>query len=202
MAGDTVEAAPIEQLLGSSITYRIAVGPHQGRKVFTLQTVPACDEPFDDGVRKVAGLSLHAGAAARAEERKKVEQLRCYISRPTVSEKRLSLTSNGNVRYQLKNPYRDGTTHVIFEPLDNTMLNRRRRARTAKGRMPGVLHRPTGCPGTEAAGQPDTLGWGTSLSPALRATFGCPNLFPINLSRRVRTQQPVPGMGNATWPSL
>jgi len=31
---------------------------------------------------------------------------------------RLSLTSNGNVRYQLKTPYRDGTTHVIFEPLD------------------------------------------------------------------------------------
>ena len=29
-----------------------------------------------------------------------------------------SLTANGNVRYQLKTPYRDGTTHVIFEPLD------------------------------------------------------------------------------------
>ncbi len=26
--------------------------------------------------------------------------------------------SNGNIRYQLKTPYRDGTTHVIFEPLD------------------------------------------------------------------------------------
>lgn len=35
-----------------------------------------------------------------------------------MSEKRLSLTPNGNVRYQLKTPYRDGTTHVIFEPLD------------------------------------------------------------------------------------
>ncbi len=35
-----------------------------------------------------------------------------------MAEKRLSLTSNGNVRYQLKTPYRDGTTHVIFEPLD------------------------------------------------------------------------------------
>lgn len=35
-----------------------------------------------------------------------------------MSEKRLSLTSGGNVRYQLKTPYRDGTTHVIFEPLD------------------------------------------------------------------------------------
>ena len=38
--------------------------------------------------------------------------------RPAVSEKRLALTSNGNIHYQLKTPYRDGTTHVIFEPLD------------------------------------------------------------------------------------
>jgi hypothetical protein len=30
----------------------------------------------------------------------------------------LSLTAQGKVRYELKTPYRDGTTHVIFEPLD------------------------------------------------------------------------------------
>jgi hypothetical protein len=41
-----------------------------------------------------------------------------YVSRPAVSEKRLALTSNGNIRYQLKTLYRDGTTHVIFEPLN------------------------------------------------------------------------------------
>lgn len=35
-----------------------------------------------------------------------------------MSEKRLSLTPNGNVRYQLKTPYKDGATHVIFEPLN------------------------------------------------------------------------------------
>jgi hypothetical protein len=28
------------------------------------------------------------------------------------------LTPGGNIRYKLKTPYRDGTTHVIFEPLD------------------------------------------------------------------------------------
>jgi hypothetical protein len=41
-----------------------------------------------------------------------------YIARPAVSEKRLSLLSNGHVRYELKTPYRDGTTHAIFEPMD------------------------------------------------------------------------------------
>lgn len=56
--------------------------------------------------------------ATRTDERKKLERLCRYLSRSAVSEKRLSLTPNGNVRYQLKTPYRDGTTHVIFEPLD------------------------------------------------------------------------------------
>jgi hypothetical protein len=56
--------------------------------------------------------------AAQAWERDKLERLCRYISRPAVSEKRLSLTSAGNICYQLKTAYRDGTTHVIFEPLD------------------------------------------------------------------------------------
>ena len=40
------------------------------------------------------------------------------VSRPAISGKRLPLTPNGNIRYQLKTPYRDDTTHVIFEPPD------------------------------------------------------------------------------------
>ncbi len=49
---------------------------------------------------------------------RRLERLCRYITRPAVSEKRLSLTGQGNIRYRLKTPYRDGTTHVIFEPLD------------------------------------------------------------------------------------
>jgi hypothetical protein len=67
---------------------------------------------------KVAGFSLHAGVAARAHERNKLERLCRYISRLAVSEKRLSLTTGGNVRFQLTPPYRVATTHVIFEPLE------------------------------------------------------------------------------------
>ena len=56
--------------------------------------------------------------AAQAHERKKLERLCRYIARPAICEQRLSLTAQGQVRYALKTPYRDGTTHVIFEPLD------------------------------------------------------------------------------------
>lgn len=115
---DEPEEDPMNQLQGHSITYRIAVGPHQGRKVFTLQTLPGTEEPFIDAAEGVAGFSLHASVAVKVNERKKLERICRYISRPAVSEKRLSLTRQGKVRYQLKTPYRDGTTHVILEPLD------------------------------------------------------------------------------------
>jgi hypothetical protein len=55
---------------------------------------------------------------ARAHQRWKVERLCRYIARPAICAKRLSLTSTGKVRYELKTPFRNGTTHVIFEPLD------------------------------------------------------------------------------------
>ena len=65
-----------------------------------------------------SGFSLHAGVAADALERDKLERLCRYISRPAVATERLSQTADGRIRYTLKTPYRDGTTHVLFEPLD------------------------------------------------------------------------------------
>ena len=59
------------QVLGSSVTCRIAIDPPRGRRVFTLQTLPACEETFDNEVGKVAGFSLHAGVSSRADERPK-----------------------------------------------------------------------------------------------------------------------------------
>jgi len=69
-------------------------------------------------VGDVSGFSLHAGVATKVNERTKLERLCRYITRPAVSTKRLALTRNGRVRYELKTPWRNGTTHVIFEPLD------------------------------------------------------------------------------------
>ena len=84
------------------------------------QTLPDCraDNPRAHTVGNVAGFSLHAGVATRAHEREKLERLCRYIARPAVSTQRLSLTRHGKVRYELKTPYSDGTTHIIFEPLD------------------------------------------------------------------------------------
>jgi len=40
------------------------------------------------------------------------------FARPAVAEQRLSLTPTSKVRYELQTPFRSGTAHVIFEPLD------------------------------------------------------------------------------------
>ena len=108
----------MDDLLGHSITYRVAVGPRAGQKVFSLQTVPARADEARKGVAQYARFSLHAGIGVEAEQRGKFERLARYVSRPPVSVERLDFTAQGQVRYRLKTPYRDGTTHIVLEPLD------------------------------------------------------------------------------------
>ena len=115
---DPEAGGPMDDLLGHSITYRVAVGPRAGQKVFSLQTVPAREDEPRKGVAQYAGFSLHAGIGVEAEQREKLERLTRYVSRPPVALERLDLTAQGQVRYRLKTPYRDGTTHIVLEPLD------------------------------------------------------------------------------------
>ena len=107
-------------LLGSSVSYRIAVGPQQGRKAFMIRTIRPLDRP-DAGLERVAkanGFSLHAGVSCEGHQKDKRERLCRYIARPAVAVPRLSLSSTGKVVYSLKTPYRDGTTQVAFDPVD------------------------------------------------------------------------------------
>jgi len=65
---DGLDEDPMQELHSHSVTYRIAMGPQRGRKVFTLQTIPPKLElpPSSERVAKLAGFSLHAGVAAKA----------------------------------------------------------------------------------------------------------------------------------------
>ena len=104
------------------MTYRIATGKQQVRKVFTLQIIaPMAEQGF------AACFSLHAGVMSNAQDRRLLEKLCRYLfwreSRSGVSEKSLAITTYDKVRYPLKTPFRDGTTggrrsHAILEPLD------------------------------------------------------------------------------------
>jgi hypothetical protein len=54
------------------VTYRIALGPQTGRKVFTLQTIPPKPDspPGFTRAAKLAGFGLHAGVVAKVNQRK------------------------------------------------------------------------------------------------------------------------------------
>jgi len=108
----------MDALRMSSITYRIATGRDAGRKVVTLKTLPGDAGSLDGDAGKVGGFSLHAGVAAEAHESHKLEKLCRYITRPAISEQRLSISPQGRVRYQLKTPWRNGTTHVEWDAVD------------------------------------------------------------------------------------
>jgi hypothetical protein len=101
------EEASLKDLQSHSITYRIALGPHKGRKAFMLQSLPPLTgDRAGELVAQAAGFSLHAGVTAAVHQRNKLERLCRYITRPPVAVERLSLTPQGNVRYALKTPYR------------------------------------------------------------------------------------------------
>ena len=66
----------------------------------------------------MSGFSVHAGVGIRADDRKGLERLLHYTARPPVSMDRLEQLPDGRLSYRLKTPWRNGTTHVIFEPLE------------------------------------------------------------------------------------
>jgi hypothetical protein len=77
---DDTDATPdkagwaLPHLLGSSVSYRIAVGPQQGRKAFMIRTIRPLDRP-DPGLERVAnanGFSLHAGVSCEGHQKEKV----------------------------------------------------------------------------------------------------------------------------------
>jgi hypothetical protein len=76
------------------------------------------DLPALEGERcaSVSGVSLHANVAVPARDRRRLERLCRYVARPPVATERLSRLEDGRLLYRLKHRWRDGTTHVVFEP--------------------------------------------------------------------------------------
>jgi len=123
---DRTEADPLAeeqpllaQLYGASVTGRIATGPRAGQRVVRVGDCIDPEElPALEGERcaRVSGVSLHANVAVPARDRRRLERLCRYVARPPVATERLSRLDDGRLLYRLKHRWRDGTTHVVFEP--------------------------------------------------------------------------------------
>jgi len=64
------------------------------------------------------GFDLHANVWVGPADRARLEQLCRYVLRPPLAENRLRRLADGRVRLELKRAWRDGTTHLLFEPLE------------------------------------------------------------------------------------
>jgi hypothetical protein len=53
-----------------------------------------------------------------ADQRKELEHLCRYITRPAIANERLKRNRAGDVVLQLKSAFKDGTTHVVMSPLE------------------------------------------------------------------------------------
>ena len=74
---------PLASLQAAACTYRIALGPRAGEKVLNLRTVAGRDEKETQALCAEAhGFSLHAGGRCSAHQRKDLERLCHYITRP------------------------------------------------------------------------------------------------------------------------
>ncbi len=116
---DGEEARTLRPLQTAAIPYRIAFGPHAGQKVLTLRgAMPQEDRAREPLCADIDGFSLHAAVRVEAHDRKRLEQLCRYITRPALSDERVQLNTAGQVELKLKTPWRDSTTHLVMSPLE------------------------------------------------------------------------------------
>ena len=63
---------------------------------------------------------MRCGAACTllGDQRKALEHLCRYITRPAIANERLKRNRAGQVVLQLKSAYKDGTTHIVMSPME------------------------------------------------------------------------------------
>jgi hypothetical protein len=115
------EESLLPQLYSASVQGRIASGPHAGQRLLRLgDRIDADRAEAISGPRcaSTQGFSLHADVCVPARDRRRLERLARYCARAPIATDRLSEAPDGRIVYRLRHRWRDGTTHVVFEPLD------------------------------------------------------------------------------------
>ncbi len=119
LSEDPEEQGLLPLFQAASIQGRVAQGPEAGARLGRLGTRSASRARFTPLplCAEVDGFSLHAAVHIPRHDRDRLEHLCRYIARPPLAADRLTLSPRGRVRYEFRRPWRDGTTHVVFEPL-------------------------------------------------------------------------------------
>jgi hypothetical protein len=109
----------LAELYSASVWGRVATGPRAGRSVIRLGAQPGEGaEPVQASCAASGGFSVHAGVAVPAHDRERLERLARYAARPPIATGRLSRLGDGRLLYRLKRRWSDGTSHVVYHPLE------------------------------------------------------------------------------------
>jgi len=108
-------------LYSSSVRGRIAMGPKAGRQDLRFGDRIDVEQMVQGNKERCAqagGVNIHANVCVPARDRKRLERLARYAGRPPVATERLSRLADGRLVYRLKRRHSNGTTHMIYEPLE------------------------------------------------------------------------------------
>jgi len=110
--GDSASQEPSEQG-GLFACYELASqSPFHSHGGPSLRAVPDPNEP----VAEVRGINLHAKQLVDGRDRKQLERLCRYITRPPLAQDRLTELADGRYRLELKSVWKDGTRAVTYDP--------------------------------------------------------------------------------------
>jgi hypothetical protein len=139
------DAPALASCFEGAVLQRVALGPQRGRPVVKL------GQPLSSYLRNAAtrlerggqlcarldGFDLHGQLAFGAGERARIERLVRYCARPPLADERLQKLPDGRYLLTLKTRWRDGTTHLRFDPIE---LMERLAAQIPKPRINLVLY--------------------------------------------------------------
>jgi len=136
------EEEPLLAEIGAaSVQGRRALGARPGAAVIRHDASPGQPPSVPEGLgpchARWRGLDLHAAVTVPPRDRARLERVCRYTLRPPVADDRLRLTAAGRVMLELRHRWADGTTHLVFEPLE---LLERLAAVTPRPRINLVLY--------------------------------------------------------------
>jgi hypothetical protein len=111
----------ISSCVGASVQQKIGLGERAGEHVRRVGAYKHNEKPPEFKGPLCFSLdyfSIHARTHVEPNRRDLLEKLLRYILRPALSKERLSLEHDGNIMYELKTPYNDGTSHILFSPME------------------------------------------------------------------------------------
>jgi hypothetical protein len=126
-ADDTAPADPLAEaspllagLVGAIVQGRVALGPRAGGRVRRLGDEPDLGHATSRGPRQAQldGFDLHANVWVPPNDRARLEQLCRYLLRPPLALDRVHRQADGRILVALKTVWRDGTSHLLFEPIE------------------------------------------------------------------------------------